>query len=617
MVSEYHFLQEKKKGEEITMNERKKYVADKIQMEYKEWELGEIILITASTGRGKSYFILHTYLKWAILNNFRILYLVNRKILQKQLKEEIKEIEICGEFGLGLIDINEYIHIDTYQSIENSLKNFGALEKLKWMDKFQVVVCDECHYFYTDSNFNTGTELSYLAVKEIFARKVRIFISATMEKIKDYIISDQLKPEENTIDNIFRRKGYKEYALRESYENVDLHILEDENALVEKMRENIYLSGEKWLVFVDSIDMGKDIKKRILCNQEVEESQVVFIDAEYENDKEANHSVSEIVENKKSKKRVVISTAVMDNGITFRDQDLVNIAIFADTEETFLQMLGRRRREHNDKMSLYICKRNRTHFVKRLQYTKQIWNCYETCKKEMNVLYQNTRSYIEKIGTPIRQYERREYYNNTGVPIQDLSDFRVKNCLKANQAILDLMLSNSYQGQCIKKICCSVEGIIQPNVFSINRVRYLIQYYDRLVKAFEEDENAFIKQQAEWLEISDEALQKAIKQSEESLWEKNRSKMEEVIEKVIQDKKGQLTEEENKEWKKALMESLKFFLNERKDKREYVKGEGGIHKNDRPLTPELFNTCMKIAELPYHMTKLKDGLYCKIERKEG
>ena len=225
------------------MNERKKYVADKIQMEYKEWEPGKIILITASTGRGKSYFILHTYLKWAISNNLRILYLVNRKILQKQLKEEIKEIEICGEFGLGLIDINEYIHIDTYQSIENSLKNFGALEKLKWMDKFQVVVCDECHYFYADSNFNTGTELSYLAVKEIFARKVRIFISATMEKIKDYIISDQLKPEENTIDNIFKRKGYKEYALRESYENVDLHILEDENALVEKMRENIYSSG--------------------------------------------------------------------------------------------------------------------------------------------------------------------------------------------------------------------------------------------------------------------------------------------------------------------------------------------------------------------------------------
>ena len=163
----------------------------------------------------------------------------------------------------------------------------------------------------------------------------------------------------------------------------------------------------------------------------------------------------------------------------------------------------------------------------------------------------------------------------------------------------------------------NIEGIIQPNVFSINRVRYLIQYYDHLVKAFEEDENAFIKQQAEWLEISDEALQKAIKQSEESLWEKNRSKMEEAIEKVIQDKKGLLTEAENKEWKKTVMESLKFFLNERKDKREHVKGARGIHKNDRPLTSELFNTCMKIAELPYHMTKLKDGLYCKIERKEG
>ena len=606
----------RKREEGITMNERKKYVADEIQMEYKEWKPGEIILITASTGRGKSYFILHTYLRWAIENNHRILYLVNRKILQKKLKEELKEIELYGEFGLDSIDINQYIYIDTYQNIENSLKNFGALEKLKWMNKFQVVVCDECHYFYTDSNFNTGTELSYLAIKEIFARKIRIFISATMEKIKDYVISDQFKSEDNAIDNIFKRKGYKEYALSENYENINLHILEAENALVEKMKENIHSSGEKWLVFVDSIDMGKAIKKRILCDQEVEESQVVFIDADYENDKEANHSVSEIVENKKSKKRVVISTAVMDNGITFWDQDLVNVAIFADTEETFLQMLGRRRREHNDKVNLYVCKRNRTHFVKRLQYTKQIWNCYETCKREMRVLYQNTKSYIGMIGAPIRQFERKQYYSTAGLT-QDLSDFHVRDCLKANQTILNLMFSNSYQGQCIKKICCPVEGMIQPNMFSVNRVRNLIQYYDRLVKAFEEDENAFLKQQAEWLEISDEELQKAIKESKASLWQENHSKMKDAIENVIQDKKGLLTEAENKEWKMGIKESLNFFLNERKDKRKHVKGDLGIHKNDRPLTPELFNTCMKIAELPYHMTKTKDEFYCKIERKEN
>lgn len=599
------------------MNERKKYVADEIKMKYKEWEPGEVIFITASTGSGKSYFILHTYLKWAIEKGYRLLYLVNRKILQKQLKEELKEIEFYEEFELDSIDINQYIYIDTYQNIENSLKNFGALEKLKWMDKFQVVVCDECHYFYTDSNFNTGTELSYLAVKEIFARKIRIFISATMEKIKDYVISEQSKTEDNAIDNIFKNKGYKEYTLSENYENINLHILEDENALVEKMRENIHLSGEKWLVFVDSIDMGKDIKKKILCDQEVEENQVVFIDADYENDQEANHSVSEIVENKKTKKRVVISTAVMDNGITFRDQDLLNIAIFADTEETFLQMLGRRRREHNDKMSLYICKRNRTHFVKRLQYTKQIWNCYETCKTEMRVLYQNIKSYIGMIGAPIRQFERKQYYSTAGVQTQDLSGFHVRDCLKANQTILNLMFSNSYQGQCIKKICCPVEGMIQPNMFSVKRVRYLIQYYDRLVKAFEEDENAFLKQQAEWLNISDEELQKAINESKESLWQENHSKMEDAIENVIQDKKGLLTEAENKNWKMEIKKPLNFFLNEvRTDKRKHVKGDLGIHKNDRPLTPKLFNTCMKIAELPYHMTKPKNEFYCKIERKE-
>ena len=55
----------------------------------------------------------------------------------------------------------------------------------------------------------------------------------------------------------------------------------------------------------------------------------------------------------------------------------------------------------------------------------------ETCKQSSIMLnYEVKNTYIEKIGTPIRQYEKRDYYNNTGVPIQDLSDFRVKNCLK-------------------------------------------------------------------------------------------------------------------------------------------------------------------------------------------
>lgn len=608
------------------MNKRKKYISEIIKTEYQDWKPGEVIFITASTGAGKSYFILHTYLQWAISKGWRILYLVNRKILQKQLREELKEVEsdFCRENGLSYfsMNINQYISIETYQNIEKALKNFGVLQKFEWMDQFHVVVCDECHYFYTDSNFNTGTELSYLAVKEIFLRKIRIYISATMDKVKAYMKTEHLESARNTVDCIYQQRRYREYTLSENYENVILHILEDVDDLVEAIKSNICLTNEKWLVFVDSIDMGRDIKKRILCDQQREENQVVFIDADFENDDEANHSVAEIVKNKKSKKRVVISTAVMDNGITFWDQDLLNIAIFADTEETFLQMLGRRRRADMEKLSVYICKRNTAYFVKRLQYTKQIWDCCQTYKNELQVLYQRTRLCIENIGAYIRQVEKRQYYSNIDTQINCLTDCRVSNyqvnrIMKANQTILSRMLSDSYQGQCIKKICCSAEGIIQPNMFSINRVEVLIQHYEHLAKALEEDEYAFIRQQAQWLKISDDDLEQALEESTKDLREKNRSILQNTLEKVIESTEGRLTQNAVISLKRDIAKPLEYFINELERKGVELKGGSGIKKTDRPITPILFNTCMEIAELPYRMEKAKktEEFYCFLSKK--
>lgn len=36
------------------------YIAEKIGEEYQKWTVGDEIVISASTGSGKSYFILHT-----------------------------------------------------------------------------------------------------------------------------------------------------------------------------------------------------------------------------------------------------------------------------------------------------------------------------------------------------------------------------------------------------------------------------------------------------------------------------------------------------------------------------------------------------------------------------
>ena len=150
------------------MKQKNKYIAEEIGENYKYWNPGHIIFITAPTGAGKSHFILHTYLKWLIQKNLEesgnfpldksILYLVNRTILREQIEEELKT-EIEGEFYNyfegEISDIDNYITISTYQRVERQLIRGKVQGVQNFLKKFQCVVCDEAHYFYADSNFNT------------------------------------------------------------------------------------------------------------------------------------------------------------------------------------------------------------------------------------------------------------------------------------------------------------------------------------------------------------------------------------------------------------------------------------------------------------------------------
>ena len=105
------------------MCEVKQTVSDVIGDSYKNWDSNQIVIIDCPTGSGKSYFIFETLLDYAISNQKRILYLVNRKVLRAQLDEQY----ISGSNALNKLhkkyrntrfNIREYIRIYTYQYIE-------------------------------------------------------------------------------------------------------------------------------------------------------------------------------------------------------------------------------------------------------------------------------------------------------------------------------------------------------------------------------------------------------------------------------------------------------------------------------------------------------------------
>ena len=62
----------------------------------------------------------------------------------------------------------------------------------------------------------------------------------------------------------------------------------------------------------------------------------------------------------------------MDNGISFIDSDLKHIVVSADTQEEFIQMLGRKR-ANNEKVTLYIYRRNQSLLFK-IQNRGSIYN---------------------------------------------------------------------------------------------------------------------------------------------------------------------------------------------------------------------------------------------------
>ena len=573
----------------IDKRESPQYISQKIGDEYKEWSRGESIFITASTGAGKSYFILHTYLKWVIEKNGRVLYLVNRKILKKQLEEEAEQAFM--DMGMFIMDFSKYLSIETYQNVENGLKSANPFPTMNWMNKFQCVVCDECHYFYTDSNFNTGTELSFLAIKEMFKRKIRIYISATMDKVKQYIENDKerdiLRKKFVSAEEALRSSRKREYSLQLSHEGLRVKFVKDSDDLLSVVKENVEKTKDKWLIFIDSIEKGKSIRKKLLKEKYLEEKEVIFLDTDYENDEETQRSVQQIVEDKRSEKRIVISTAVMDNGITFSDQCLTNIAIFADTKETFLQMLGRRR-GNKEEVNLYICKRDREHFSKRLSHTEHILRYFRKYREEIKKLYA-PYIYFEPTNT-------HYHYVEVVCSGRQFGPHNINEVASAGQRILDAIFAKGTAGQYIKKFCCSINSIITPNYFSIIRCLDLKDYYKKQVKELSSDENYFLKQQMEWLAIDADRIEEIIRESEEEMCERKRKELQEVIEKLLETYTDGMSEEENIDWKIENRELLSLFA-------DTLQTQKSIGQNERPISVPKFNGCMVKAQLPYRMKK--------------
>lgn len=303
-----------------------------------------IHLLNMGTGTGKTYFVINSLIPKTLREGKRLLYLCNRTALCLQVYRAIKEayndiINAASPMESGYYGVNALpaILVQTYQSLE-SLISSGFNWIHEW-GYFDYIVVDECHYFVQDTTFNPYTILSFEA---IFSQRCQIFcMSATMEEFKD-IISQRVTFLQHTAlytrDALFH---IKEYIIEDTFNAVDAICFHEISEIICKI--NASKKGEKWLIFVESKSLAKELDDAIKMNS-------CIITADDKDSKEFEL----ITRQEQFHADVLIATSVIDNGVNIKDLKLRNLVLITSEKTEFLQMLGRKRRVSGEKVTVYI-----------------------------------------------------------------------------------------------------------------------------------------------------------------------------------------------------------------------------------------------------------------------
>ena len=586
------------------MCEVKQTVSDVIGDSYKNWDSNQIVIIDCPTGSGKSYFIFETLLDYAKSNHKRILYLVNRKVLRAQLDEQY----ISGsnaldrfhkKYGDIYLDIRVYIQIYTYQYIESLLlKNIFPFNG----NEFDYIVYDECHYFYSDSNFNSNTKVSYNYLRNIFIDKTHIFMSATIKNMRNFI--SNFTPDFNYAYNACFTYNLpkQEYCIPKNYDYLSVSYFNDISDLICLIgtKES---DKQKWLIFTDSKDRGKDIIVKIKDDiQTIKDEDIVFIDTNYKKNEDSSETMDEIVKKNLMNKMIIISTPVMDNGISIKDIGLRNLVLLCDTEEEFIQMIGRKR-EDGEKVNLYLWKRDVLHFKRRFQYWDKINHFYEDNKNKFFWIEGIHKFFKDAVGKVLESISHPN--GNLSSPNGNESNvfnqlwFLFDKLIGSRQGSLKLIFDDY---NLAKIMCFPFKGFICLNDFSIQRCKFLCSFYKDMAERMENDEDAFLNEQLSWLNVDKSC-------ATDISGDVYPQKIKNLIERISLSIKSSLKDKEIVKLERE--DFLSFYGTFRKCMKEvYEITEDGeelenalkyLRRNDRPIPCDLFNSFMKKFELPYQL----------------
>lgn len=374
------------------MRRQKNYIADLIsQEEFSTWLGGQKILLHADTGMGKTTFITKSLLPYCKLRDKKMLILCNRRLLYRQYEATMAEIyrryeTMCAE-----------VAIKTYQELAQCVQNGNTLKGM--MREYDVIVADECHYFYADSDFNpVGTYVLLQALVLAAYTKTMIFMTATMGEVKPLLVEtfascrrlleiSQETRHQDFSDYHFRDRVY-EFHRDDGNDRFEALILPDTASIC----EHIAKSEKKSIVFIDDLNKAAELKKEIEKTGTFKTGEIAVLSAEYLENHPRDRIVANLCLTNKVTPRVIITTSVLDNGTSVHDFDVGTVVIATDSEISLKQMLGRVRGEEGQKIKLILYPRGVAYYDKRIEQIQQKLEWLQQIESKMN--YQSMYSLL-------------------------------------------------------------------------------------------------------------------------------------------------------------------------------------------------------------------------------
>lgn len=403
---------------EYIFNDTCNFVSDLIGDDWLyKWIPNTPVFISAQTGKGKNYFIQNVMVPKILEYNRRhrsinnILILSNRIALNQQNK--LKLAQIIDEYSINSISYVNKLNELTIKQI-NEFYDFGAVKILSYHqllknnllnEDYAFVIIDECHFFIQDSVFNADTTNILKNIISKQKNSIHVYMSATLDEIFPIILPLYIKKKSSfcpyyihspyapiyTLDLIdcipkntlpfYYKINYKNiefkytdeytdtayfydemgcqivpyyypyaviYDIEPNYDYIKTHILShNKDSLIEKISSN-HNKDSKWLIFVKSKKDGEYLQEK-LSKKNIS---VEFISSESKNS--TNTAYQQIIKECKFNTDVLISTAVIDNGVNLFDINIKNIVISIFDYTSFIQMLGRIRPLDNQKINLYL-----------------------------------------------------------------------------------------------------------------------------------------------------------------------------------------------------------------------------------------------------------------------